>query len=105
MNNIDMNQLMLKAQEMQAELQKAQAAAKDKTVEGSAGGGMVTAVVSGGMELRSLKIDAAAVDPKDVSMLQDLIVVAVNQALGRAQEMAAGEMRALTSGLNLPGLF
>ena len=75
-----------------------------KTVESSAGGGMVTAVVNGRQELVSIKIEKQVVDPEDVEMLQDLVVAAVNDGLRKAQEMAAGEMAKLAGGLNIPGL-
>jgi DNA-binding YbaB/EbfC family protein len=75
-----------------------------KTVEASAGGGMVTVVVNGRQEVLSIKIDRQVVDPEDVEMLQDLVVAAVNDGLRRAQEMAAAEMGKLAGGLNIPGL-
>lgn len=75
-----------------------------KTVEGSAGGGMVTAVVSGKQELMSIRIEPQVVDPEDIEMLQDLIVAAVNDGLRKAQEMASSEMGKLAGGLNIPGL-
>lgn len=75
-----------------------------KTVEATAGGGMVTVVVNGRQELVSIKIDRQVVDPEDVEMLQDLVLAAVNDGLRKAQEMAAGEMGKLTGGLNIPGL-
>jgi DNA-binding protein YbaB len=65
----------------------------------------VTVVVSGGLELRAIKIDPQAIDPNDPTMLQDLVVAAVNQGLHKAQELMAAEMQALTGGLNIPGLF
>jgi hypothetical protein len=75
-----------------------------KTVEASAGGGMVTVMVNGRQEVLSIKIDRQVVDPEDIEMLQDLIVAAVNDGLRRAQEMAAAEMGKLAGGLNIPGL-
>ncbi len=73
------------------------------TVEGSAGGGVVRAVVTGKMRLESIHIDPEAA-AEDVAMLEDLVAAAVNDALERAQEMAAARMGALTGGLNIPGL-
>ncbi len=92
---------------MQQKMQKLQEELAEKTVEGSAGGGMVTAVVNGKQELLEIKIDKEVVDPEDVEMLQDLIVAAVNQALKKSQEMMNEEMAKLTGGLgiNIPGLF
>lgn len=90
-------------QEKMAEIQKGLAS---KTVEASAGGGMVTATVSGDLKLVSIKIDPSVVDPADVEMLEDLISAAVNEAFKRAQQMVSEEMSSVTSGLglNLPGL-
>jgi len=83
--------------EMQAELEQRQ-------VEATAGGGMVTAVVTGKQQLVSLTIDPAAVDPEDVEMLQDLVVAAVNEAVRQSQEMVQQEMSKVTGGMNIPGL-
>jgi DNA-binding YbaB/EbfC family protein len=101
----DFGDMLKQAQAMQERMLKAQEDARAKTVEASAGGGMVTVVFSGGIELRSLRIDPTAIDPKDASMLQDLIIAAVNQGIAKAQELQAQEMRAIAGGLNLPGLF
>ena len=73
-------------------------------VEGSAGGGMVVAVMNGRQELLSIKIDPQVVDPNDLEMLQDLAVAAVNDALRKSQELASGEMGKIAGGLNIPGL-
>ena len=100
----DLNALLAQAQQLQQQMLEAQERAKTKIVEASSGGGMVTAVVNGSLELVSLKIDPQCVDPKDVGMLQDLVVAAVNQAVGKAQEMMQGEMQSLAGGM-LPGLF
>ncbi|MHC1725074.1 MAG: YbaB/EbfC family nucleoid-associated protein [Syntrophobacteraceae bacterium] len=75
-----------------------------KTVETTAGGGMVTVVVNGRQEVLSIRIDRQVVDPEDIEMLQDLVVAAVNDGLRKAQEMAASEMGKLAGGLNIPGL-
>ncbi len=99
-----MNKRMLKqAQALQRQLAQAQRDLEAETIEGSAGGGVVRAVVSGRMRVESIEIDPE-VAAEDVEMLQDLVVAAVNDALERAQEMAASRMGALTGGLNLPGL-
>jgi len=89
---------------MQAKMMKLQEELASRTVEASAGGGMVTAVVNGKHELVSLKIEKDVVNPDDVEMLQDLIVAAVNEAVRKAQEMAQAEMAKLTGGLQIPGL-
>lgn len=96
--------IMRKAQRLQAEMARMQEEARKKTVEATAGGGMVTAVANGAGELVSLKIEKEVVNPDDVEMLQDLIIAAVNEALRRAQEMVNEEMSKLTGGLQIPGL-
>ena len=98
--------IMRQAQKLQTQMAKVQEELAEKTVEGSAGGGMVTAIASGKQEVVSVTIDPEVVDPDDIEMLQDLVVAAVNDALRKAQEMVAGEMGKLTGGLgiNIPGL-
>jgi nucleoid-associated protein EbfC len=100
----DMGGLMQAAQQMQANLQRVQADLAQKRVEATAGGGMVTAVMTGQLDLVSLKIDAAVVDPKDVGMLQDLVVAAVSQALAKAKQLQQDEMAKVTGGMSLPGM-
>jgi len=95
---------MRQAQKLQEEMAKAQEEAKKKTVEATAGGGMVTVVASGAGEIISIKIEKDVVNPDDIEMLQDLILAAANEALRRAQEMVSGEMSKLTGGLNIPGM-
>ena len=98
-----MNMNMIKqAQKMQQDMLKAQEELENREYTAAAGGGAVTAVVSGKREVLSVSIDPEAVDPEDVEMLQDLIVAAVNEALRTAAEDAAGQMQRLTEGLNLP---
>jgi DNA-binding YbaB/EbfC family protein len=89
---------------LQDKMAKMQEELADKTVESSSGGGMVTAIMNGRQELVGLKIDRQVVDPNDVEMLEDLVVAAINDALRKSQEMAAGEMGKIAGGLNLPGL-
>jgi|SRR5512137_609843 nucleoid-associated protein EbfC len=89
---------------LQEKMAKIQEELATKTVESSAGGGMVTAVMNGRQELVSLKLEPQVVDPQDIEMLQDLIVAAVNDALRKAQELAASDMGKLAGGLNIPGL-
>ena len=100
-----MNELVRQAQVMQKKMAKLQEELETRTVEGSAGGGMVTAVVSGANELQSLRIDKTAVDPNDVEMLQDLIVAAVNDGVKKAKAMMESEMGQITGGIKMPGLF
>lgn len=97
--------IMKQAQQMQRRMAELQEELESKQVEASAGGGMVTAIVTGKQQLVNLKIDPAAVDPEDVEMLQDLITAAVNEALKQSQKMAQEEMSKITGGMNLPGLF
>lgn len=91
-------------QQMQNRMAKIQQELEDAVVEGTAGGGVVTAQVSGQKQLKSIKIDPSAVDPEDVEMLEDLIVAAVQDATERAQAMAEDKMSVLTGGMKIPGL-
>ena len=97
--------IMKQAQRLKAEMDRLQAEAATKTVEGSAGGGMVTVVANGKGDLLSVKIDPEVARGEDLEMLQDLVVAASNDALRRARELLAQEVSRLTGGLNLPGLF
>ena len=96
--------MMKQAQQIQARLAKIQEEAGKKTVEASSGGNMVTAIVSGRLEIISLKIDDSVAAANDLEMLQDLVVAAVNEGIRRAQKMMASEMSQLTGGMNIPGL-
>lgn len=96
---------MKQAQRLKAEMDRIQAEAETKTVEGSAGGGMVTVVANGKGELLSVTIDPEAARGDDVEMLQDLVTAAVNDALRKARELLAQEVSRLTGGLGLPGLL
>lgn len=100
----NMGNLMKQAQQFQTKMAKLQEELGDRTVEASAGGGMVTAVANGRQEILSLKIDPEVIDPDDADMLQDLIQAAVNDALTRAKDMVNEEMGRLTKGLNLPNI-
>ena len=102
---MNMQQMMKQAQKMQKELAKAQEEVANMTAQGTAGGGMVTAVVRGDMTVESVVIDPEAVDPEDVEMLEDLVLSAVNEALKKAEEASSNQMGKLTGGLNIPGLF
>ncbi|QSV46862.1 YbaB/EbfC family nucleoid-associated protein [Geobacter benzoatilyticus] len=97
--------IMKQAQMMQQKMARLQEEAAKQTAEATAGGGAVTAVVSGKNQLLSLSIKPEAVDPNDVEMLQDLIVAAVNEALKKVQAQFSEEMGKITGGLNIPGLF
>lgn len=101
----NMAKMMKQVQKMQADMAKMQEELADKTVEATSGGGMVKVVANGKQEVISIEIKPEAVDPEDVEMLQDMVVAAVNEALRTAQEMVAGEMKKITGGVNIPGLF
>ena len=104
---MDIGAIMKQAQQMQAEMAKAQEELKDEVVDASAGGGMVKVKVSGDLTVQEIAIDPDAVDPEDVDMLQDMVLAATNEAIRSAQEHAANKMGGLTGGLGglgLPGL-
>lgn len=105
MGGANMQQLMKQAQKMQQDLLKMQQEMEEKQYEATAGGGVITAVVSGKRELVRVTIDPEAVDPDDVEMLQDMVIAAVNEAMRAADAEAANNMSRLTGGLNLGGLF
>lgn len=106
-SGLDMNEILKAAQLMQERMQKAQDELDRLHVEGSAGGGMVSAVVNGRQELLSVKIEAEVVDPAEIPMLQDLVVAAVNQALRRSQDLAKDHLSKVTGqmGFKMPDLF
>ncbi len=99
-----MANLQRMAQQMQQEMARVQSELEGATVDGSAGGGVVSATVTGKGELVSVTIDPSAVDPADVEMLQDLVVAAVNDALRASRELADQKMAAVTGGLKIPGM-
>lgn len=94
--------MLKQAQKVKAEMERIQAEVAGKTVEGTAGGGMVTAVANGKGELLRVRIDPEVARADDLEMLQDLVTAAVNDALGKARELLAREMGRLTGGLGLP---
>jgi DNA-binding YbaB/EbfC family protein len=100
----NMGNLMKQAQQFQTKMAKLQEELGEKTIEATAGGGMVTAVANGRQEILSVQIDPEVVDPEDVDMLQDLILAAVNDALTRAKNMVNEEMGKLTQGMGLPNI-
>jgi hypothetical protein len=97
-----MGNLMTQMQKLQEEMGRTQAALAEEEITASAGGGMVTVVATGGQEIRAIKIKPEAVDPEDVEMLEDLLLVAVNEALQKAHALQEERMGALTGGLGLP---
>ena len=98
----DFMKILQQAQEMQGRFQKIQDELQQLTITGTAGGGLVTAEVSGTGQIRRIKLDASVINPADLEMLEDLIVVAVADAQKKAQEQAQAEMGKLTGGMNLP---
>ena len=100
----NINNILKQARKLQERIERLQEELATKTVDATAGGGMVTVVVSGRNEIISLRIEKEVVNPDDVDMLQDLILAAVNEGLRRAQEMATVEMAKISGGMNLPGL-
>jgi len=106
--NPQYQKMLRQVQDMQKAMAKAQEELADETVEASAGGGTVTVVVTGALEVREVRIDPAAVDPDDVEMLQDLVTAATNEALRAAQALAQQKLGGATAGVDLPtipGLF
>ncbi len=104
MNKKMLGDLMKQAQKMQQEMGRIQEESKKKTVEASAGGGMVVVTANGALEIVSIRIERDVVNPDDIEMLQDLIMAAANEALRRAQQMVSEDMNKVTGGMNLPGL-
>lgn len=98
------SQAMESAKTMKGQMEQAQAEAALKTVEGTAGGGIVTVTANGKGRIKGIKIDPVAVDPRDVEMLEDLLVAATNDALRRAGELMQGQMGGIAEGMNLGGL-
>lgn len=101
----NMNQMMKQVKKMQEQMLKAQEELGTKTLEGSSGGGVVTVQVNGHKKVTAITIKPEAVDPDDVEMLQDLVIAAVNDAMGKAEELANKDMGKFTGGMNIPGLF
>jgi len=100
-----MGNLMKQAQKLQSKMLKLQEELADKTVETTAGGGMVKVVANGRQQILSIEIEKEVVDPEDVEMLQDLVLAAVNDALVKSQDMVSAEMGKLTGGMNVPGMM
>jgi DNA-binding YbaB/EbfC family protein len=101
----DMNQLLKQAQKMQEQLMEARAQAAEQEVEGQSGGGVVKVRVTGGMEFRSVTIDPAAVDPDDVSMLEDLVLAAIHDAMAKVENLNESAMGGFDQGGLGGGLF
>ncbi len=100
----DMQKMLKQVQKMQEDMARVQEQLSQERVEATSGGGVVKAVASGQGDLVSIAIDPSVVDPQDVSMLEDLVVAATGEALRRARDLAAQRMKAVTGGLQIPGL-
>lgn len=101
---MNIQKMLKQAQRMQEQLAEAQAGLAQKTVESETAGGKIKVVANGAGDIISIKIDPAVVDPEDVEMLEDLILVGVKQAIEDARNMAASDMKQITGGMNIPGL-
>jgi DNA-binding YbaB/EbfC family protein len=100
-----MSDLLKQAQEMQGRIAKIQEELGQKTVEGSAGGGMVRVTVNGQFNLTAVKIEAAAINVEEKEMLEDLTLAAVNDGMRKARELVSSEMSKITGGFKIPGLM
>jgi DNA-binding YbaB/EbfC family protein len=101
----NMNNLMKQAQKLQKQMEDMQDELQTKEFEATVGGGAVVAIVNGKKQITDIKIKPEVIDPDDVEMLQDLIITACNEALKKAEQETSEEMKKLTGGLNLPGIF
>jgi nucleoid-associated protein EbfC len=101
---MNMGNLQRMQQQLMQEMARIQSELETTMIDGSAGGGVVKATVTGKQDLVSVEIDRSAVDPDDVDMLQDLVVAAVNDALKASRQLAESKMGALTGGMKIPGL-
>lgn len=102
---MNVQKMMKQVQQAQAKMAQVQEDLKNETVEASAGGGMVRVVMTGDLTVQSVHIDAEAVDPADVEILEDMVAAAFNEASRAARELAERKMAAVTGGLNIPGLM
>jgi DNA-binding YbaB/EbfC family protein len=101
---MNLNKLMKQAQQMQAQMAKAQAELEDKTIEVTAAGGKIIVVANGAGEILSIKIDKALLDPNDVQFLEEAVLSGVQQAIEQGKGLAQSEMKKITGGLGMPGL-
>ncbi len=99
-----MNKMIKQAKQVQEKIVKMQEELREREIEASSGGGVVTVKVNGKQELVSIQIKPEAVDPDDLEMLEDLVLAAVNEGIRKSQEMVSGEMAKITGGFNIPGL-
>ena len=104
MRVFNMQKMLKQVQKVQEDMARVQEQLAQERIEGTAGGGVVRAVANGHGDLLEIKIDPGAVDPNDVSLLEDLVLAAVGEALRKAREVAGERMKAVTGGLAVPGL-
>ena len=97
--------ILKQAQQMQAKISQLQEEMAEKTIEASSGGGMVNIVMNGKQQVLGIRIDPEVINREDIEMLQDLITAAVNEAIRKSQEMMTEEMKKITGGLSIPGIF
>ena len=102
---MNMNNMMKQAQKMQQDMLRMQQELEEQTYSASAGGGVVEATVSGKNRVTAIKIAPEAVDPDDVEMLEDLIVAAIGEAMNKAESAASEQMKKITGGMSIPGMF
>ena len=100
-----MNDMIRQAQVMQRKMSEAQESLKAKIVEASSGGGMVTIKVTGAQEISEVVIEQSVMESGDVEMLQDLVMTATNEAIRKSKDMMENEMKNITGGLSIPGMF
>ena len=100
----DLQQLFQLGQQVQGRLQQLQSELANRTIQTTAGGGMVTVEANGKQEILSIKIDREVINPDDAQMLEDLVIAACNEALRKSRELVQSEMSKLTAGLKIPGL-
>ena len=101
---MNIGQITKMAQQMQTQMAQAQEELRETTVDVTAGGGAVRIVITGAQEVRSIEIDPSAVDPDEVEMLQDMVLSAVNEAIGRSKDLEKERMGQIAGGMGLPGM-
>ena len=101
---MNIGQIAKMAEQMQTQMAQAQAELREMTLEATAGGGAVRVVITGAQEVRLIEIDASAVDPAEVEMLQDLVMAAINDAIAQSKELERQRMATVAGGMGLPGL-
>ncbi|MFN2418714.1 MAG: YbaB/EbfC family nucleoid-associated protein [Candidatus Limnocylindria bacterium] len=101
---MNIGQIAKMAQQMQAQMAQVQQELAETTLEATAGGGAVRVVITGAQEVRSVEIDPSAIDPDEAEMLQDLVMTAINEAIGRSKELERERMGSIAGGMGIPGM-